>query len=45
MIDKIKRYYELGIYKEKHLLKLLEKGAITQQEYDEIRGGKNDNNL
>ena len=39
MIEKIKRYYELGIYKEKHLLKLLEKGIITQQQYDEIING------
>ncbi len=45
MIEKIKRYYDLGIYKEKHLLKLLEKSVITQEEYENIKGGKNDNNL
>lgn len=38
MIEKIKRYYDLGIYKDKHLLKFLEKGVITQEQYDEIRG-------
>ena len=39
MIEKIKRYYELGIYKEKHLQKLLEKQIITQEEYKNIKGG------
>ncbi len=37
MFEKIKRYYKIGIYKEKHLLKLLEKKAITQEEYQEIK--------
>ena len=45
MIEKIKRYYDLGIYKEKHLQKLLEKNVITQKEYEQIRGGNYDNNL
>ena len=36
MFEKIKRYYELGFYKEKHLAKLLSVGAITQEEYGEI---------
>lgn len=39
MIEKIKRYYDLGIYKDKHLLKFLEKGVITQEQYDEIING------
>ncbi len=39
MIDKIKRYYELGIYQEKHLLKFLEKNVITQEQYNEIING------
>lgn len=38
MIDKIKRYYELGIYKEKHLQKFLEKNVITLEEYNKIKG-------
>ena len=38
MIDKIKRYYDLGIYKEKHIHRLLELNRITQEEYDEIIG-------
>lgn len=40
MIDKIKRYYDLGIYKEKHILKFLQKNVITQEEYDEIIRGE-----
>ena len=38
MIEKIKRYYELGFYHEEHLLKFLEKGVITEEQYNEIRG-------
>ena len=29
MFEKIKRYYLIGIYKEKHIKKLLDAGAIT----------------
>lgn len=39
MIDKIKRYYDLGIYKDKHLLKFLEKKVIIQEQYNEIING------
>jgi uncharacterized XkdX family phage protein len=38
MIEKIKRYYLLGIYKEKHIKKLLDAGAITETQYKEILG-------
>lgn len=38
MIEKIKRYYLLGIYKKKHIKKLLEAGAITETQYKEILG-------
>lgn len=38
MFEKIKRYYELGFYKNKHLLKLLEKKIISQEEYEDIKG-------
>lgn len=38
MIEKIKRYYDLGIYKEKHIHRLLELNKITQKEYREIIG-------
>ena len=38
MFEKIKKYYELGLYKDKHLEKLLEVGAITQDEFSKIKG-------
>lgn len=38
MIEKIKRYYDLGIYKEKHIHRLLELSKITLDEYREIIG-------
>lgn len=40
MIEKIKRYYVLGIYKGKHINRLLELNKITQKEYEEIIGGE-----
>lgn len=34
--ERIKTYYEKGIYKKVHLDKLLASGAITQEEYNQI---------
>ena len=36
MFEKIKHYYEIGLYKDKHMNMLLKVGAITQEEYEEI---------
>lgn len=36
--ERIKTYYEKGIYKIAHLDKLLSSGAITQEEYNQIIG-------
>lgn len=36
--ERIKAYYEKGIYKKSHLDKLLKSGAITDAEYQEILG-------
>lgn len=36
MFEKIKRYYEMGLYKKVHIEKHLSVGAITQSEYEEI---------
>ena len=36
MFEKIKYYYEKGLYKSAHIEKLLSVGAITFREYDEI---------
>ena len=38
MFEKIKKYYALGLYKDKHLERLLAVRAITQDEYNEIKG-------
>lgn len=39
MLNKIIDYYMLGIYKEKHMKKLVEAGAMTQEEYNVIVNG------
>ena len=36
MFEKIKRYYEMGLYKTVHIEKLLSVGAITQVQFEEI---------
>lgn len=36
MFEKIKHYYEIGLYKQSHLEKLLKANAITQAEYEGI---------
>lgn len=36
--ERIKTYYEKGIYKIAHLQKLVKSGAITEAEYKEITG-------
>ena len=34
--ERIRTYYEKGIYKDLHLQKLVESGAITETEFEEI---------
>lgn len=41
MLEKIKKYYFLGIYKDKHIQRLLECNAITQDEFNELKEIKN----
>lgn len=36
MFDKIRYYYEIGLYKPAHIEKLLYVGALTQDEYETI---------
>ena len=36
MFEKIKKYYDMGLYKKVHLEKLFSAGAISQEEYDFI---------
>lgn len=38
MFEKIKHYYNIGLYKQLHLDKLLSAGAISQAEYNKIIG-------
>lgn len=40
MFEKIKKYYEMGLYKKAHLDKLLAVGAISQAQYKEITASK-----
>ena len=36
MFEKIKKYYDMGLYKKVHLEKLLTVGAITEEQYEKI---------
>lgn len=36
MFEKIKKYYDMGLYKEVHIRKLLSVGAITEEQYEKI---------
>lgn len=36
MFEKIKKYYDMGLYKKVHLEKLLAVGAITEEQYEKI---------
>ena len=36
MFEKIRKYYEIGLYKEVHIRKLLSVGAITQEQFESI---------
>lgn len=40
MFEKIKHYYEMGLYKQSHIEKLLKANAISQDEYMELRASK-----
>lgn len=38
MIVKLKRFFNLHIYTEKHIRQFVEKGVITAEQYGEITG-------
>lgn len=40
MFEKIQHYYSIGLYTEKHLKKLYEKGALTEEQYNQILRGE-----
>ena len=39
MYEKIKKWYEQGLWAEEMVKQAVEKGVITQDEYDELIGG------
>lgn len=38
MFEKIKRFYDLGLYSKEQVHKFVEKGIITEEQYDIIVG-------
>ena len=40
MYNKIKKWYEMGLWTEEMVLQAVEKGKITQEEANEILGGE-----
>lgn len=36
MFDKIKKFYEMGLYSEAQVRKFFEKGVITEKQFNEI---------
>jgi uncharacterized XkdX family phage protein len=42
MFDKIKRFYNIGLYTAVQVYQFAKKGIITMDQYNEIVGGKSD---
>ena len=40
MYEKIKKWYVQGLWKERQVQQAVEKGLLTEQEYEAITGGK-----
>lgn len=40
MYEKIKRFYDMGLYTAEQVYNFFLKGKITEQEYNDIVGGK-----
>lgn len=38
LFDKVKKYYDLGLYTKAHVANFVKKGAITSEEYELITG-------
>ena len=38
-LEKIREYYAKGIYKQSHLRRMVETGALTEEAYEAIVGG------
>ena len=39
MLEKIIRFFKLGLYTESHLHKFVDKGVITEEQYQQIIAG------
>lgn len=39
MIERLIRFFKLGLYTREQLLKFVDKGVITQEQYDQIVAG------
>ncbi|MBR7082392.1 MAG: XkdX family protein [Clostridia bacterium] len=42
MFEKIKRFYDLGLYTKEQVHDFVLKGVITKKQYNDIIGGKNE---
>lgn len=40
MFEKIKKFYDMGLYTAEQVYKFVIKGVITEEEYEKIVGGK-----
>lgn len=40
MYEKIKKFYDMGLYSAEQVFMFYEKGIITAEQYEEIIGGK-----
>lgn len=40
MFEKIKKFYDMGLYSAEQVFMFYEKGIITAEQYEEIIGGK-----
>ena len=38
LFDKVKKFYDLGLYTKEHVANFVKKGAITAEEYELITG-------
>ena len=45
MFEKVKRFYDLGLYTAEQVQKFVEKGIITKAEYDNITNNKTEVNV
>lgn len=40
MFEKVKRFYEKGLYSKEQVHRFVEKGVLTEEQYTEIVGGE-----